>query len=152
MVMEDIMIPITHGVGEAIMDMDMDMAPTGQDTTTDGMPDITMDREAIILSQAIAIDMVILTADIPLDIPTEPGRPQALPRDPVPVIPGTEAVPVHQPNLQLHHVPIPGIPIPLPRGSRCGVQLKTPIRLVQPMQFKGQHGPPAMLLHNETQR
>ena len=95
------MVVITVGTTVAIIPTTVTVIPitedlTGPDIITDGMRDITTDQAAIILKPTIVIDMVILIAGTPTDIHIDPERPQVASRDPLLVIPGTEAVPRHR--------------------------------------------------------
>ena len=91
--MEVTTIPIIPGVGEDIMvlhitdgDIPITGDPTGPDTITAGIPDTITDRGDIIRRLLTATD--IWTADIPTGIPTDPGKFQAVRKDPRPAIPG----------------------------------------------------------------
>jgi len=83
----------------------VDMADTMADITADIIPTTpTMDTvvevttvatmEAIILRPTTVMEGWI--ADIPTDMHIDPKRPLAVPRDPLPAIPGTEAAPRQQ--------------------------------------------------------
>ncbi len=76
--------------------------PTGVDTTMDITTEVTGMTTGV--QPTIVMDRWI--ADIPTDIHIDPKRPLVVPKHQLPVIPGTEAVLLHQQNQQLPHAPV----------------------------------------------
>ena len=88
------------------------MVDTTVDTTVDIIPatptmDTVVEVTMVATMETIIPDkttvMARWIADIPTDIHIDPKRPWEVPKDPLLVIPGTEAVPPHQRKQQLLH-------------------------------------------------
>ncbi len=105
--MVDIMI---HGVPGDMEDTTEDTipimeVPTGRDIITDSTMDTTMDQAVAIILRPITA-MAEWITDIPTVMLTGLRRLPEVPRDPLLVMQGTEAGPLHLPQHQLPNEPI----------------------------------------------